>query len=339
MNIRCINSIYLSIKNSFSILTITCIPILLLYNTDLYAQQNISVHDPVMIKQDTMYYLFCTGKNISMWSSKDMLAWKRERPVLDTAPAWAVKAVPGFVNHIWAPDISYYNGKYYLYYSISTFGKNNSAIGLAINTTLHPGDKNYKWVDKGMIVRSVPGRDLWNAIDPNIYRDGNNSWMTFGSWWSGIKMVRLTENQEAIAQPEEWYSIAKRSRDYTTSDISAGTAAIEAPFIFKKENYYYLFVSFDICCKGVESTYKIVVGRSTNIKGPYLDKQGLEMNKGGGTSVLQGDKDWYGVGHNSVYTFNGTDYMVFHGYDAADRGRSKLRIVKLEWMEGWPRVK
>lgn len=331
---------YLVVKNKvFSIPFVVLL--LLMINYKVSAQVlNPPVHDPVMIKQDTIYYLFCTGRNISTWSSKDMISWKREKPVFDTAPSWAVKAVPGFVDHIWAPDISFHDGKYYLYYSISTFGKNNSCIGLATNSTLHPNDKNYKWIDHGKIVQSIPGRDLWNAIDPNIIRDGNNAWLSFGSWWSGIKMVKLTADQEALSQPEEWYSIARRARDYSTNDLSSGSAAIEAPFIFKKGKYYYLFVSFDVCCKGPQSTYKIAVGRSGNIKGPYIDKDGMEMNKGGGSIVLQGDKDWYGVGHNSVYTFDGKDYLVFHGYDAADRGRSKLRVLGLNWdTDGWPGTK
>jgi arabinan endo-1,5-alpha-L-arabinosidase len=190
-----------------------------------------------------------------------------------------------------------------------------------------------------MIIHSIPGRDLWNAIDPNLFRDGNTAWLTFGSWWSGIKLVKLSDDQRSTAQPQEWYSIARRPREFAIKDASAGTAAIEAPFIFKKGNYYYLFVSFDLCCQGPQSTYKIAVGRATNIKGPYLDKEGKEMNSGGGSIILQGDKDWYAAGHNSVYTFDGIDYMVFHGYDAADRGRSKLRIEVLEWKEGWPEVK
>src|SRR5207237_10083390 len=90
-------------------------------------QKNIPVHDPVMIKQDDTYYLFATGRGIAVWSSKDMQQWKREEPVFSTAPEWAVQAIPGFKNHIWAPDISYHKGTYYLYYSVSGFGKNNSA--------------------------------------------------------------------------------------------------------------------------------------------------------------------------------------------------------------------
>lgn len=82
----------------------------------------------------------------------------------------------------------------------------------------------------------------------------------------------------------------------------------------------------------------MIVGRSKNIKGPYIDKEGKSMASAGGTLLLEGDKNWYGVGHNSVYTFDGTDYLIFHGYDAADKGRSKLRIEKLAWEKGWPVV-
>jgi len=110
-----------------------------------YAQQPIPVHDPVIIKQDSTYYIFCTGQGISVWSSTDRLNWKKAPPVFTTPPAWAVAAIPGFKGHIWAPDISYYNGRYYLYYAVSAFGKNTSAIGLATNTTLNPTSPGYKW--------------------------------------------------------------------------------------------------------------------------------------------------------------------------------------------------
>lgn len=298
------------------------------------------VHDPVMIKQGDTYYLFCTGRGISVWSSPDMVTWKKEKPVFDQAPAWAVAAVPGFKNHIWAPDISFHNGRYYLFYSVSAFGKNTSCIGLATNKTLNSNDPDYEWEDLGRIIQSVPGRDMWNAIDPNLVLDEKGiPWLSFGSFWNGLKLVKMKNDLTAVAQPEEWYTIASRPRDFAIADSLAGNAAIEAPFIFKKDKYYYLFASFDYCCRGVNSTYKIVVGRSENVKGPYLDKTGKKMTQGGGSFVLEGDKAWYGVGHNSAYTFNGTDYLVFHGYDASDNGKSKLRIEKLHWdAEGWPIV-
>ncbi len=299
--------------------------------------QNIPVHDPVMIKQDSVYYVFCTGQGITMWSSVNRKDWRREAPVFSKPPEWAVAAVPGFKGHIWAPDISYYNGKYYLYYAVSAFGKNTSCIGLAVNKTLHTSSPDYKWEDLGKVIQSVPGRDMWNAIDPNLALDDNGSpWLAFGSFWNGIKLVKLNENRRSLAQPETWYTIAGRPRDFAFSDTLAGDAAIEAPFIFKKETWFYLFVSFDYCCRGEKSTYKMVVGRSERIEGPYLDKEGTLMTRGGGSIVLEGDKNWNGVGHNAVVTFDGDDYLVFHGYDARDKGKSKLRMEKLVWAAGWP---
>jgi arabinan endo-1,5-alpha-L-arabinosidase len=299
-------------------------------------QQKIPAHDPVIIRQDSTYYIFATGRGIAMWSSKDRVNWKREKPVFDTLP-WAVEAVTGFKNHIWAPDISYYNGLYYLYYSISTFGQNNSCIGVATNPTLHPDDKQYKWTDHGKIVRSIPGKTNWNAIDPNLATDDKgNAFLAFGSFWGGIKLVSLSKDRIRITgSTEELLTIASRKKD----SLEKGSNAIEAPFIFKKNKYYYLFASIDICCAAEKSTYKMIVGRSEKITGPYVDKENMPMAKGGGTLLLQGDKDWYGVGHNAVANFDGVDYLIFHGYDASDRGRSKLRIEKLGWdKEGWPFV-
>ena len=97
-----------------------------------------SVHDPVMIKQDSTYILFCTGMGIRMWSSTNMKDWKQEPSVFSQPPTWAIEAIPGFKGHIWAPDISYYNGLYYLYYSVSAFGKNTSCIGVATNKLYIP---------------------------------------------------------------------------------------------------------------------------------------------------------------------------------------------------------
>lgn len=299
-----------------------------------------SVHDPVMIKQGDTYYLFCTGFGISVFSSKDMKNWKKEKAVFDKAPEWAVKAIPGFRGHIWAPDIFFHNGKYYLYYAVSAFGKNTSCIGVAVNKTLDASSPEFKWEDKGKVIQSVPGRDMWNAIDPNLVVDEKNTaWMAFGSFWEGMKLVKLNDDLLSVAEPQEWYTISKRPRDFSIPDSAAGNAAIEAPFIFKKGKYYYQFVSWDYCCRAEKSDYKIVVGRSEKVTGPYLDKNGTRMELNGGSLVMQGDKEWHGVGHNSTYTFDGKDYLIFHGYDAKDKGRSKLRIEELSWdADGWPVV-
>ena len=296
-------------------------------------EQQIRVHDPVMAKQGDTYYLYCTGQGISCWSSKDLKNWKREKPLFDAPPQWAVEAVPGFKGHIWAPDISYYNGMYYLYYSVSVFGKNTSCIGLAVNRTLNPEDTGYKWIDQGMIIRSLPGKTNWNAIDPNLVADKNGTpFLVFGSFWDGIKIIRLNEDRRNIAEStDHLLTIASRK----TEDANA----IEAPFVFKKGDHYYLFASIDYCCKGINSTYKMIVGRSENIMGPYLDKEGVDMAHGGGTVLLKGNEHWYGVGHNAAYTFDDKDYIIFHAYDAADNGRAKLRVEMLKWdAKGWPEL-
>jgi len=144
----------------------------------------IPVHDPVIIRQDSNYYIFCTGQGITVFSSEDRKHWKQEKPVFNKPPQWAVDAIPGFKGHIWAPDISYHNHQYYLYYAVSAFGKNTSCIGLATNKTLDPSSKDFKWMDHGKVIQSVPGRDMWNAIDPNLIMDENKTpWLVFGSLW------------------------------------------------------------------------------------------------------------------------------------------------------------
>jgi len=302
--------------------------------------QDIRVHDPVMIRQGDTYYLFCTGMGISVYSSSDMQNWKREAPVFAAPPQWAVETVPGYKGHTWAPDIFFHDGLYYLYYSVSAFGKNTSCIGVATNKTLDPEDDGFGWTDHGKVIQSVPGRDLWNAIDPNLAMDeGGTPWLVFGSFWSGMKMVKLDSGLLKVAQPEEWHTVARRARDFKTGDANAGEGAIEAPFIFRKDGLYYLFVSFDFCCKGVESNYKVMVGRSEDIRGPYVDKEGIRLDHGGGTQVVAGNEAWPGVGHNAAYTFDGKDYLVFHAYDAADNGRPKLKVKEMQWdKEGWPVV-
>lgn len=311
---------------------------MLLVSIELRAQPgqtNIPVHDPVMAREDETYYLFSTGRGISMWSSKDMKNWKREDPVFSEAPGWAVEAVPSFKGHIWAPDISYHNGTYYLYYSVSAFGKNTSCIGVATNKTLDPDSPDYTWVDHGKVIQSFPGKTNWNAIDPNLAVDEKGApYLSFGSFWDGLKIVKLNDDRLSLAEDiTRLPTIARRKKQISPEN------AIEAPFIFQRGKYYYLFASIDFCCKGPKSTYKMIVGRSEHIKGPYLDKDGISMTNGGGNLLLQGDEHWHGAGHNSVYDFDGTSYLVFHGYDVSDNGRAKLRIEKLHWNEGWPEVR
>jgi len=261
--------------------------------------------------------------------------------VFNPIPEWAKQKVPKFNGNTWAPDISFHNGKYYLYYSISSFASNQSCIGVATNETLNPDNSNYQWVDHGPLIESVPGRDLWNAIDPNLIFDENNEpWLTFGSFWNGLKIVKLNPDLISLAEPQQWNTIASRERNFNLDDSDPGNAAIEAPFIFKKDSLFYLFVSFDLCCRGERSTYNVRVGRSESATGPFFDKDGIDLAKGGGTLVVKGNENYYGIGHNSVYTLGDKTVMYSHGYDKHDKGKPKLMIHFLEFdAEGWPVVK
>jgi len=177
--------------------------------------QSIVVHDPVIIKQNNTYYIFCTGMGISVFSSPDMKTWKNEAPVFTSAPQWAVDAIPTFKGHIWAPDISYFNGMYYLYYSVSAFGKNTSCIGLATNQTLDPNDPQFKWIDHGKVIQSIPGQTNWNAIDPNLITDENgHPYLAFGSFWNGLKMVKLAADGQSVDDDiDQIPTIASRKSD------------------------------------------------------------------------------------------------------------------------------
>lgn len=316
------------------------LPLFFLLLLSFWAQaQDIIVHDPVMIEEKGTYYLFCTGKGISVFSSKNMKDWTKEPQVFADRPTWTDQVVPNFENHIWAPDVSLHNGQYYLYYSVSAFAKNTSAIGVATNTTLNAKDPKYKWVDHGIVIQSQPNRDLWNAIDPNlIFDESGTPWLNFGSFWDGLKMVKLNPDLKSIAQPQVWHTIARRERSFNLPDENPGDAALEAPFIFKKDNAYYLFLSWDYCCRGEKSTYKVVVGKSDKATGPFLDATGKDLFQGGGTLLIEGNKNWAGVGHNSTYTFGKKDYLVFHAYDLNDHGKPKLKIKEITWKNGWPTV-
>ncbi len=313
--------------------------LVLLAGCNTVGAKQVEVHDPVMTKEGDTYYVFSTGPGITYYSSKDMENWTLTGRVFADEPSWADRIAPGFNGHLWAPDIYQKDGKFYLYYSVSAFGKNTSGIGVTVNKTLDPASPDYQWVDQGIVVESVPNRDFWNAIDPAIVEDDEGTpWMSFGSFWGGLKLVKLDDDMVRLAEPQEWYTIAKRPGRDTNNDADPGEGAIEAPYIFKKNGYYYLFVSFDKCCRGMDSTYNIRVGRSKNVEGPYVDKDGKSLNDGGGTLVLGGNDDWVALGHNAAYTFDGKDYLVFHAYETADNALQKLRILPIHWQDNWPEV-
>ena len=294
------------------------------------------VHDPVMAYEDSTYYLFATGMGIQKMTSKDRKSWTvHAEPVMSVIPKWTHDSVPGFRNHVWAPDIIQWHGRWWLAYSCSTFGKNGSAIGLLSCRSLAQG----MWNDEGCIVTSREKHDNWNAIDPNFVIDDNdNPWLVWGSFWDGIQIVRLdTTMHIAVSQQPRTiarrYNLSNRNAKAAlpinpnppknpTSDY-AGPNAIEAPFVFKHDGWYYLFVS---------------VGRSKTVDGPYLDSKGIDMCYGGGNLFLEGDKNAYeAAGHCAVYRFDGQDIFICHGYSIAHQGASILIQHPITWTsDGWP---
>jgi arabinan endo-1,5-alpha-L-arabinosidase len=287
---------------------------------------NINVHDPsAIIKEGNTYHVFYTGNLIPHKTSQDRITWTEAGSAISN-PGWFKTYVPNNNgNDVWAPDISFRSGKYWLYYAVSSFGSNTSAIGLATSATLNPA----QWTDQGMVIRSVSNNN-YNCIDPNVFRDSDGTaWLVFGSFWSGIKLMQLDSltGKPSTSAPA-LTSLAARS---------GGTTAIEAPFIFKHGTYYYLFVSWDVCCQGVNSTYNIRFGRSTAIKGPYSDQSGAAMAAGGGTLLWSGDTRWKGPGGQSIFSDHDTVFLDCHSYDANAGGQSKLIIRPLYWTSnGWP---
>ena len=299
------------------------------------------VHDPVMAFEDSTYYIYATGMGIQQMTSKDRITWTvSATPVMTVMPGWTTDSVPGFSVHVWAPDVIKWHGRWWMAYSCSTFGKNGSAIGLISNRSLSHG----VWTDEGCIVASREKRDNWNAIDPNFVIDDNDTpWLVWGSFWDGIQLARLDTTMH-IAPGEKPRTIARRyDPNYKPSEPNptskyAGTNAIEAPFIFKHGGYYYLFVSWDYCCRGAKSNYRVAVGRSKTVAGPYVDREGKDMAIGGGTLFLEGDKkEFEAAGHSAAYTFGDEDVFVCHGYSLSHNGASILIQRPIKWTaDGWP---
>jgi arabinan endo-1,5-alpha-L-arabinosidase len=281
-----------------------------------------NVHDPAMLEAGGRFWLFSTGPGILARSSTDMATWTLAGSVFAQNPAWVTDAI-GAIDSLWAPDISFFGGTYHLYYAASTFGSNRSCIGHATKDDLSSPSA---WIDHGPVICSNVGTvDNFNAIDPNmtVSADGQR-WLAFGSFWSGIKLIRLDATTGA-RDGDDIFDLASRPGD-----------ALEAPFLVYRAPYYYLFLSFDFCCRGADSTYHVVVGRSTSITGPYVDRTGLDLLHGGGTPVVSGNARWRGPGHNAIVQRGSTWLNLYHSYDALNAGIPTLRISELVWQEGWP---
>lgn len=303
--------------------------------TRLEISGDIGVHDPALWvgEGDEPWYVYSTGdlrvgfgapqirRSTDGGNTWEMLgtAWDAS-----TRPTWAYEAVSG-VENFWAPEIVEHDGTFYLYYSASTFGANTSVIGLATGQSLDPEDPDYGWVDQGLVWQSTAGEDNYNAIDPGVITDQDGTpWMAFGSFWGGIQLIELSWPSGKPVPDAEPVTIASR--------VGAPNA-IEAPYLTYRDGYYYLFVSRDSCCRGLDSTYNIAVGRSAQVTGPYEDRDGKPMTLDGGVALLSSLGDMVGPGGQSV----SSGYLASHFYDGTNGGAPRLDLRELAWDDdGWP---
>jgi hypothetical protein len=294
---------------------------------------HLGAHDPsTVVKCKDRYYLFATGQGITSRSSADKIFWTAGQRVFTNRPAWTTNAVPGFTGTFWAPDVLHVSNRYCLYYSVSTFGSQVSAIGLVTNPTLDPTDPAFQWTDQGPVIISTNG-SAYNTIDPCLaWDDSGKLWLCFGSYWNGIYLTQL--------DPATGLRITTNSPTYRLAD----SGSIEAAYIFRSGGYYYLFCNWGSCCDGVDSTYNIRVGRSPSITGPYLDKHGVDMVNGGGTLFMRASGKYSGLGHVGILSEGGTLFLTHHYYDANSwdsgynaYGTPRFGMLPLSWAaDGWP---
>jgi arabinan endo-1,5-alpha-L-arabinosidase len=291
---------------------------------------SVGIHDPSRIlKEGDRYYTFGTGDFIVSKSSANLRHWTSGPTVFSSVPTWTRAAVPGFNSTFWAPDVVHVGDKYYLYYSVSTFGSQVSAIGLATSPTLNPAAPNYGWSDQGMVIQSQVGSP-YNTIDPAIFLNNDGRmWMTFGSYWNGIYLTELN--------PATGKRISDTSPIVRLAYNPAGAHDLEASYLHREGDYYYLFVNYGSCCSGVNSTYNIRVGRGTTPAGAFRDKAGNLMTSGGGSLFLGAEGNFNGPGHLSIVEESGVEFFSYHYYDGNAGGAPKLNLRPLAWTpDGWP---
>ena len=302
-------------------------------------------HDPsTIVRQGNKYFMYATGFTsadgtvvpLALNYSTDLYSWtKNYKPLFPNGvyPAWINTMLPGFGGLFWAPDIIFMNGKYYMYYAASIFGKSTSVIGLATSPTLDPNSPDFLWTDQGMVVSSTTSSQP-NAIDPALLKDTDGRlYLYYGSYSAGIVGIELD-------------SISGLVKSGASNTLLAGgaKAAWEAAYMVKEGAYYYLFVNRQYCCALLKSTYYIVVGRSTNAMGPFLDKSGNSLVVTGngtvvGTTVLASSGKYIGPGHFALLRDSGRYVVSMHYYDATSWGYPRLGTGELKFSDdGWPVV-
>ncbi|MBE6640622.1 MAG: hypothetical protein E7619_03455 [Ruminococcaceae bacterium] len=275
---------------------------------------------PEIVKHDGVYYNFNQSGGIVVKKSTDLINWTKIGSVFNTKPAWISKEL-GY-DSIWAPGCYKVGDKWRVYYAVSSLGSQNSLIGMALADT--PAGP---YTDCGMVIRSYKG-DPYNCIDPCVFTDDDGeTYFIWGSYWTGIYMRRLDKETGLLYQPssEQWH-------------LAEGNGQMEAPYLIKKDGYYYLFVAMGNLSKN--ESYHWTVGRSESLFGPYLDKDGEPMLENNASRLTAYKPGVQGLAHAHPFLDDdGQWYMVGECWlDRTDPNRKvQLHISTIVWnKEGWP---
>ena len=279
---------------------------------------DMSAPDPTVIRaEDGTFYLYATEdmRNVPIFHSANLVDWKLVGTAFtdNSRPKWLPK------GGIWAPDIQRVGGKYHLYYAKSVWGGEwDAGIGVAVsNSPAGP------FVDRGCMFTSKQ-IGIQNCIDPFYIEDGGKKYLFFGSF-HGIYGVELTADGLHVKQGAKPREVA-------------GTF-MEATYIRRRGGYYYLFGSTGTCCEGARSTYRITIGRSKSLFGPYVDKTGRRLLDNHYNILLDKDDSVLGPGHNAglITDDAGNDYMLYHGFKASDPDAGRVVwLSRIVWADGWP---
>ncbi|CAO2651505.1 Nn.00g040750.m01.CDS01 [Neocucurbitaria sp. VM-36] len=290
-----------------------------------------NAHDPALIRRDDgTYYRFSTGGKIAIHSAPSITGpWTYKGAAIPSGSKINLNGK----DDLWAPDITKVADTYYLYYSVSSFGVQDSAIGVATSTNLD------SWTDHGATGISSKAGKNYNAIDGALYWDGSKFVMSFGSFWGDLFSVNMANPPLTTLSGAASTNIAFKPE---------GEHAQEAAFIAKNGNYHYLFFSVGKCC-GYDASrpaagqeYKIQVCRSTSATSGFVDKAGKKCTEGGGTTVLESHGWVYGPGGQGVYYDPSIGPVLYYHYvdtriGYAD-GQKRFGINKIDFSSGWPVV-
>ncbi len=284
------------------------------------------VYDPIQ----RAWFLYATGGRIL--KSTDGVTFTPVAYAFQSIPAWGT---PG--AGLWAPEVQYIGGQYVMYYSLSVWGDNNPGIGVA--TAPRPEGP---WTDRGKLFRSLE-IGVNNSIDPGVFiSEDGKVYMIWGSM-RGNYIVELTSDGLALkdGSPEN-ASVNKIRVAGLDTAIGWTVDTYEAAYVRYFNGYYYLFLSMGTCCEGVNSTYQVVVSRSTSPTGPYVDHLNREMTaRNVGKLVIQKNDFFVGTGHNSVIDdVNGEPWFYYHAFHKEGSGSSRVLLMERLLFDeaGWPYV-